>query len=225
MTIRYQALWMALVYKTDLITIHGTHGIFRIQAHIWAVAASWAREGNGTPLQYSCLENSMEGGDWWAAVRGVAKSWTWPSHFTFTVHFHALEKETGTHSSALAWRVPGTGEPGGLPSMGSCRVGHDWSDLAAAAARYTSADLLQESFKTLQSDRAFTHLFIHFVWKEKWPKVCVCVHTYVCIHGAWQQRVGGSQNSMLSPTIPHCLPCAYAIPCPVIFHSLQPFGL
>ena len=86
------------------------------------------------PLQYSCLENPMDGGAWWAAVHGVAKSRTRLSNFTFTVHFHALEKEMATHSSVLAWRIPGTGEPDGLPSMGSHRVGHDWSDLAAAAA-------------------------------------------------------------------------------------------
>ena len=82
-------------------------------------------EGNDTPLQYSCLKNPMDGGAWWAAVRGVAKSWTRLSDFTFTFHFHALEKEMATHSSVLAWRIPGTGEPGGLPSMGSHRVGHD----------------------------------------------------------------------------------------------------
>ena len=89
-------------------------------------------EGDGTPLQYSCLENPMDGGAWWAAVHGVSKSWTRLRDFTFTFHFHALEKEMATHSSILAWRVPGTGEPGGLPSVGSHRVGHDWSDLAAA---------------------------------------------------------------------------------------------
>ena len=76
----------------------------------------------------------MDGGAWWAAVHGVTKSRTWLSDFTFTFHFYALEKEMATHSSVLAWRIPGTGEPGGLPSMGSHRVGHDWSDLAAAAA-------------------------------------------------------------------------------------------
>ena len=83
------------------------------------------REGNGTPLQYSCLENPMDGGAWWAAVHGVAESQTRLSDFTFTFHFHALEKEMATHSSVLAWRIPGTGESGGLPSMGSNRVGHD----------------------------------------------------------------------------------------------------
>ena len=82
-------------------------------------------EGNGTPLQYSCLENPMGGGAWWAAVHGVTKSRTRLSDFTFTLYFHALEKEMATHSSVLAWRVPGTGEPGGLPSLGSHRVGHD----------------------------------------------------------------------------------------------------
>ena len=80
-------------------------------------------EGNGTPLQYSCLENPMDGGAWWAAVR--AKGRTRLSDFPFTFHFHALEKEMTTHSSVLAWRIPGTGEPGGLPPMGSHRVGHD----------------------------------------------------------------------------------------------------
>ena len=73
----------------------------------------------------------MDGGAWWAAVHGVAKSRTRLSNFPFTFHFHALEKEMTTHSSILAWRIPGTGEPGGLPSVGSHRVGHDWSDLAA----------------------------------------------------------------------------------------------
>ena len=78
----------------------------------------------------------MDGGAWWAAVHGVTKSRIWLSDFTFTFHFHALEKEMATHSSVLAWRIPGTGEPGGRPSMGLHRVGHDWSDLAAAAAAY-----------------------------------------------------------------------------------------
>ena len=76
----------------------------------------------------------MDGGAWWAVVHEVAKSRTQLSDFTFTFHFPALEKEMATHSSVLAWRKPGTEEPGGLPSMGSHRVEHDWSDLAAAAA-------------------------------------------------------------------------------------------
>ena len=95
-------------------------------------------EGNGTPLQHSCLGNPMDGGAWWAAVHGVAKSRTWLGNFPFTFHFHALEKEIATHSSVLAWRIPGTGEPGWLPSMGSHRVGNNWSDLAAAYTTLTN---------------------------------------------------------------------------------------
>ena len=79
-------------------------------------------EGNVTPLQYSCLENPMDGGAWWAAVQGVTKSRT---RLTFTFYFPTLEKAMATHSSVLAWRIPGTGEPRGLPSMGLHRVGHD----------------------------------------------------------------------------------------------------
>ena len=82
-------------------------------------------EGNGNPLQYSCLENPMGGGACWATVHGVTKSRTLLRDFTFTFHFHALEKEMATHSSVLAWRIPGTEEPGGLLSMGSHRVGHN----------------------------------------------------------------------------------------------------
>ena len=92
------------------------------------------REGNGTPLQYSCLENPMDWGAWWATVHGVTMSQARLSDFTFTFHFPALEKEMAIHSSVLAWRIPETEEPGGLPSMGSHRVRHYWSDLAAAAA-------------------------------------------------------------------------------------------
>ena len=82
-------------------------------------------QGNGTPLQYSCLENPMDGGPWRAAVHGVTEGQTRLSDFTFTFHFHALEKEMTTHTSVLAWRIPGTGEPVGLPSVGLHRVGHN----------------------------------------------------------------------------------------------------
>ena len=92
---------------------------------LFLVALGLFGEGNGTPLQYSCLENPMGGGAWWAALHGVAKSQTRLSDFTFSFHLHALEKEMATHSSALAWRIPGMEEPGGLPSMGSPRGGHD----------------------------------------------------------------------------------------------------
>ena len=87
-------------------------------------------EGNGTPLQYSYLANPMDGGAWWAAVHAVAKSRTRLRDFPFIFHFHALEKAMATHSSVLFWRIPGSGEPGGLLSIGSHRVRHDWNDLA-----------------------------------------------------------------------------------------------
>ena len=97
----------------------------RLHFHIFHFSLSCIGEGNGNPLQYSCQENPMDGGAWWARVYGVAKSRTRLSDLTFTFHFHALEKEMATHSSVLAWRIPGTGEPGGLSSMGSHRVRHD----------------------------------------------------------------------------------------------------
>ena len=100
---------------------------------IWSRICTNSGEGNGTPLQYSCLENPMDGGAWKAAGHGVAEGRTWLSDFTFTFLFHALEKEMTTHSSVLAWRIPEMGEPGGLLSMGSHRVRHDWSDLTASA--------------------------------------------------------------------------------------------
>ena len=105
------------------------YGVAQSQTRLKGLSSSSSRnnlgEGSGTPLQYSCLENPMDGGAWWAAVHGVAKSRTRLSDFTFTFHFHALGKEMATHSSVLAWRIPGMGEPGGLPSLGLHRVGHD----------------------------------------------------------------------------------------------------
>ena len=95
----------------------------QLQVNIICLAAVNG-EGNGTPLQYSCLENPMDGGPGRLQSMG-SLSRTRLSDFTFTFHFHALEKEMATHSSILAWRIQGTGEPGGLPSMGSHRVGHD----------------------------------------------------------------------------------------------------
>ena len=98
------------------------------------MVALWYRRRRWHPLQCSCLENPTDRGAWWAAVHGVAKSQTRLRDFTFPFHFHALEKAMAPHSSVLAWRIPGTAEPRGLPSMGLHTVGHDWSDLAAAAA-------------------------------------------------------------------------------------------
>ena len=93
-------------------------------------------EGNSNTLQYSCLENPMTEESGRLQSMG-SQSWTWLSHFTFAFHFQAFE-DMAIHSSVLAWRIPGTGEPGGLPSMGSHRIGHDWSDLAAAACKFYS---------------------------------------------------------------------------------------
>ena len=97
----------------------------------------------------------MDGGAWKAAVHGVVERQTQLSDFTFTFHFHALENEMATHSSVLAWRIPGMGEPGGLPSMGSHRVGRDWGDLAAVAA---AADHFQRAAKTGSPD--YSNLFL-----------------------------------------------------------------
>ena len=107
--------------SSDFINFHIKSSVFNTKSRVEAKCG----EGNGTPLQYSCLENPKDGGAWWAAVHEVAKIWTQPSDFIFTFHFHALEKEVATHSRVLPWRIPGMGEPGGLPSMGSHRVGHD----------------------------------------------------------------------------------------------------
>ena len=126
-------------------------------------------QGNGTPLQYSCLENPMDRWAWWAAVHGVAKSQIGLSDFTLTFHFHALEKEMATHSSVLAWRIPETGEPGGLPSMGLHRVRHDWSDLAAAAATY---HIRRGTFELC----VYTTLCAHL-------SVCTCVCIVCCTEG------------------------------------------
>ena len=109
----------------DGVQILWERGLLRKTLYFWRFPKSLSGEGNGTPLQYSCLENPMDGGAWWAAVHGVAQSRTRLSDFTFTFHFHALEKEMAPHSSTLAWKIPGTGEPGGLRSMGSHRVGRD----------------------------------------------------------------------------------------------------
>ena len=114
---------IVLIY-TSLITNDIVHLFMCLLAiRLWLSVHSG--EGNGTPLQYSCLENPMDRRASWAAVHGDARSRTQLSDFTLFFHFHALEEEMVTHSSVLAWRIPGTAEPGGLPSMGLHRVRHD----------------------------------------------------------------------------------------------------
>ena len=107
--------------------------------------------GVGTPLQHSCLKNPMDGGDWWAAVHTVAKSRTRLSDFPFTFHFHALEKEMATHSSVLAWRVPWTGEPGGLYGVAQSRT---WLKRLSSSS---SLSLLQGIFPNRRSNLGLLH--------------------------------------------------------------------
>ena len=107
--------------------------LWYLEVAFWVLVVIMIGEGSGNPLQYSCLETPMDRGAWWATVHGVMKSQIRLSDFTFTFHFHALEKEMAPHSSVLAWRIPRTEEPGRLPSTGLHRVRHDWSDLAAAS--------------------------------------------------------------------------------------------
>ena len=138
---------------------------------------------NGGSLQSSCLENPMDGGGWWAAVHGVVRSQTRLSDFTFTFHFHALEKEMATHSSVLAWRIPWTVEPGGLPSMGSHRVGRVWSDLAAAAV-HAHANDRHEAFAQWLAFHCKN--LISSLWNlKKWYK-------WTCLQN--RNRVPGSQK-------------------------------
>ena len=134
-------------------------------------------EGNGTPLQHSCLENPMDRGAWWAAVLGVAESRKRLSDFTFTFHFPALEKEMANHSNILAWRIPGMGEPGGLPSMGSHRVRHDWSDLAAAAAHVcvSGGDTRISELVIFKHKHSLEYIYILCIY--------ICMYIYFCIWG------------------------------------------
>ena len=118
----------------------------------------------------------MDRGTWKAAVHGVAKSPTRLNDFTFTFHFHALEKEMATHSGVLAWRIPGTGEPGGWPSMGSHRVGHDWSDLAAAVAAVVKCSAFEPQLTSL----SFFWMFgLWYVSRPLWASSLKWVETYI----------------------------------------------
>ena len=158
-------------------SVNGYLGCFYVPAIINSAAMNiWRRQWQPTPVLLPGRSHGRRA--WWAAVHGVAKSWTWLSDFTFTFHFHALEKEMATHSTVLAWRIPGTGEPGGLLSMGSHRVRHDWRDLVAAAAMNTQVhefffklDLcpdicpgvgLQDYMATLSILRNLHTIFQHF---------------------------------------------------------------
>ena len=146
-------------------------------------------EGNGTPLQYSCLENPMAGGAWKAAVHGVAEGRTPLSDFSFTFHFHALEKEMATHSSVLAWRIPGSAKPGVLPSMGS----HSWTWL-----KWLSSSRGSGKESACQSKRHKRPGFYFWVRKIVWsrkcnPLQCSCLENSVH-RGIWQATAHGSQR-------------------------------
>ena len=164
----------------------------------------------------------MDGGAWQAAVHGVARSQIWLSDFTLFFHFHALEKEIATHSSVLVWRIPGTGEPGGLPSMGSHRVGHDWSDLAAAAAYVEIRTcLLYDIHLAINGDHPFTYL-TNIYWVKKnsmWQRVGLvgmrsewtCGMREVCQSPKWTCPAGsriyviGSEGWFRSHQYPLCM--------------------
>ena len=132
----------------------------------------------------------MDGGAWWAAVHGIAKSRTRPSNFTLTFHFHALEKEMATHSSVFAWRIPEMGKPGALPSMGSHRVGHNWSDLAAAAAaadiRYKYSFWEALMFLNGLSNFTWDMTSLNKTWNASYicRKINLYMHAYIHIHVA-----------------------------------------
>ena len=131
-------------------------------------------EENGNLLQCSCLENPRDGGACWAAVYGVKQSQTRLSNFTFTFHFHALEKKMATYSSVLAWRIPGTGKPGGLASMGSHRAGQDWSGLAAAAAAAEFVWWRSGKESACQCRRLRFNLWVWKIdWRRKWQPLPV----------------------------------------------------
>ena len=169
-----------------------------------------ARECNGTPLQYSCLENPMDWRAWKAAVHEVAEGRTRLSDFNFTFHFHALEKEMATHSSVHAWRIPGMGKPGRLPSMGSHRVGHDWSDLAIAIAKRHSQWLsIKPRIKSKLSGMAFRTLYtllpgytVHLVPYSAAP--CSCLQPGSGLagpRGAQAYTCSGAAGDTLSPGV------------------------
>ena len=120
----YSTFFSIICYTSCYSSLRYTIGPFKSVFYVVMRAVSYG-EGNGTPLQYFCLENPMDGEAWKAAVHGVAEGWTRLSDFTFTFHFHALEKEMVTHPSVLAWRIPGMEHPDGMPSVGSHRVRHN----------------------------------------------------------------------------------------------------
>ena len=162
---------------------------------------NWRRQLAPHPSTLAC-KNPMDEGAWWAAVHGVAKSRTRLSDFTLTFHFPALEKEMATHSSVLAWRIPGTGEPHGLTSMGSHRVGHDWSDLAAVAELWkfmihirliAGLENFEHYFASMwdECNCAVVWTFFGFAflwdWNENWPFPVLWPQVMGDLTSSWRQ--------------------------------------
>ena len=163
--------WKAAKWVSSLLPSHPTFTPETVMSH---KDFYWRRQWHATPVLLP--GKSMDGGAWKAAVHGVTKSQTRLSDFTFTFYFHALEKEMATHSSVLAWRIPGMGKPGGLPSMGLHRVRHDWSDLAAAAAAIPFSRVSSQPRDWTQVSRSAGGFFTSWATRKA-PNVyaCVCI--------------------------------------------------
>ena len=177
--------------------------------HNWATSLSlftfmdWRRKWQPTPL---FLPGESQGqGVWWAAVYGVAQSGTQLSDFTFTFHFHGLEKEMATNSSVLAWRIPGMGEPGGLPSMGSHKVGRDWSDLAAAAAYPIFNICLHHT-----SFFSYHWIIFSFSWIPlhcKLHRTYLFCHSYLCVWNFFLYTNICAEKMLIRESISLCAEC------------------
>ena len=128
------------------------------------LSSFWFRRRQWHPTPVLLPGKSMDWGVWWAVVHGVAKSWTWLNDFTFTFHFHALEKEMATHSSVLAWRIPGTGEPGGLPSMGSHRVRHDWRNSSSSSSLWFTFQIYK-NLRMLYRNKIIVKCIHYFIYR------------------------------------------------------------
>ena len=178
--------------------------ISAVQGSELAVCIQLSREGNGTPLQDSCLENPMDGGAWQAAVHGIAKSRTQLGDFTLTFHFHVLEKEMATHSSVLAWRVPGTAEPGGLPSMGSHRV--DTTEATQQQQHIIILSLL--NLPPTPPCHPLTSL-----WSTKLRSLCfTATFHYLFTQGSAIRQSQSHTPAPLCPNVPFLCLCLYSCP-------------
>ena len=158
-----KSLRMSKVYSFIHFLSQALHWVPRLPQQVrenWTLLIELTGEGNGTPLQYSCLENPMDGGAWWAAVHGVAKSQARLSDFTFTFYFHALEKEMATHSSVLAWRFPRTEEAAIYGVTQSQTQLKRLSKLTHFTGLYGIWQLLFQVSKSINPVSVFCYLFL-----------------------------------------------------------------